>query len=160
MTKPPLSLLAICLISGCAANLPPTYVRPPVESNATMTVALDKGAVVYYTNGENCSRPVVFSQADNPVLRADRTFVLEGNKRIALQALWVSGFESCNVMVSLTPKANGRYLLSGYLDDKKCRVSVRDRASNMPLDKDVGLQQVRWIPSIKLEPECAPVAAQ
>lgn len=154
------------LVAACAAGcaMPPTYVPPPLAGNASIKVDLKGAGVVVYANGEDCSDPQIFSQADNPVLRSDRTFVVAANKRVALQVLWATGLGQCNVMVSMTPQANERYVLAGFIDGaagdvgRKCHVSVRNADSRADsLNGALRLQQVAWTPSLKLNATCSPL---
>jgi hypothetical protein len=137
------SLLAV-LASGCA-SVAPNYVPPERAGNSVVTVNLAKGGVVYYANGDDCTDAKIFAPEHNPTLRADRSLVVPANKRIALQALWVSGLTTCHVITSMKLQPDSRYVLAGVMDKDQCQVSFVDAGNpGRSVVDETDLKQMVW----------------
>jgi hypothetical protein len=137
-------LLIATFAAGCASVVP-TYVPPERSGNSVVTVALNRGGVAYYANGEDCTDPKIFAPEHNPMLRADRSLVVPANKRIALNSIFVSGLSSCHVIVSMKLRPDTHYLLTGKMESEQCKVSVTD-ASNpaSPISENIEFKQMVW----------------
>lgn len=136
--------LAAILTAGCA-SVAPNYVPPEGRGNSVVTVDLVKGGVVYYGNGEDCTDAKIFAPQHNPALRADRSFVVPANRRIALLSLWVSGLTSCHVITSMTLRPDARYVLAGSLAGDQCQVTLREAGNpGASVARDVDAKQMVW----------------
>lgn len=136
-------LVAGVLIGGCG-SAPLTYVRPPVEGNAQISVDLNGGGLAYFANGD-CTGWQTFPKEEDPRVRADRSFVVPSKRRMSLQAIWATGASACWVLVSMTPEVDGRYQLYGWREADKCYVEMRQGGKPPKLvAESVGLQQMEF----------------
>lgn len=140
------TLLAVAISSvavGCG-TAPPTYTPLDSAGNSVITVELEKGGVAYYANGD-CTDAKIFAPEHNPVLRADRSFVVPSGKRISLVSLWVEGLKSCHVITSMKLLPDTRYLLSGKMEAKVCKLLVKDtRKQDTSVANEIELRQMSW----------------
>ena len=151
-----LPLVLLCCFLVGFGKAPPPYPVLPREGNATLS--FENTSVtdfIFMPDGEKCGGYMAIPPELDPVRRADRTFVLEANKRSALQFVWISKFSgACWVILSVNPVADGRYRLDTGGMEKICAADVK------PLDERSAegfeVRRMRWT-GFKVPSQCKPM---
>lgn len=146
------SLMGLSLLGS--QKFPP-YPDLPEEGNATLSFeGINVDQFNFIPDGVKCGGAQPVPDHLNPLMREDKRFVMEANKRSALQFIWVSGFSgACWVIASINPVADGRYRIEAGENRKVCWLDV------IPLDEKSAegfeLVRMQW-KGFKLPSECRP----
>ena len=140
-------LSAAAFLTGCATPLP--YPDLPRQGSATLSFEKTRfNHFGFMPNGEQCGGFLRISDAQNPLLRADKTLIVEPAKRSAILVVWLGsdfvpprGLSACHVILSFNLAPNGNYKLVTSTRDDKCIADIVAFDSS----PSPQVQQMKWV---------------
>lgn len=150
-----LILTFLLSLSGCATP----YKPPKLSGNATLDFSSAKDIKTYYfyANGNNCTENQRLSEELDPLRNKTKTLVLQANKRVAFNFVWLTFGEWCQLPVSFTPEINGRYSLIAGLSKDHCHLTILDKNNpNLPAAANIDLKKMRYVNGWGIRNKCEP----